>query len=141
MIVLDTNIISEVMRPQPDKNVIAWLNQYSDGQLFITATTLAEIYYGLEILPDGLRKQNLQQRFDYFIAQGFEQKILFFDAKAAVVYAQIMGQSKRMGQPMSFADAQIAAITQVHHFSLATRNVKDFKLCLFPVLNPFIPIN
>jgi len=137
MIVLDTNIISEVMRPQPDKAVISWLNQYSDGQLFITSITLAEIYYGLDILPDGQRKIVLQKRFDYFINQGFEQNILTFDEKSAVAYAQIMGHSKRMGQVMSFPDGQIAAITQTQHFSLATRNIKDFQHCSVPLINPF----
>ena len=137
MIVLDTNIISEIMRPQPDTDVVAWLNQCAIEQLFITSTTLAEIYYGLAILPDGQRKQNLQQRFDYFITQGFSERILVFDAKAAVIYAEIMGQSKRIGQPMSFPDGQIAAITQTHHFSLATRNIKDFKHCSVPLINPF----
>lgn len=137
MIVLDTNIISEVMRPQPDKAVISWLNQHSDGQLFITSITLAEIYYGLDILPDGQRKIVLQKRFDYFISQGFEQNILTFDEKSAVAYAQIMGHSKRMGQVMSFPDGQIAAITQTQRFSLATRNVKDFKHCSVRLINPF----
>ena len=137
MIVLDTNIISEVMRPQPDKAVISWLNQHSEGQLFITSITLAEIHYGLAILPDGQRKYNLQKRFDYFITQGFEQKILTFDEKAAIAYAQIMGHSKRMGQVMSFPDGQIAAITQTQRFSLATRNVKDFQHCSIALINPF----
>ncbi len=141
MIVLDTNIISEVMRPQPDKNVVNWLNQHSDGQLFITSVTLAEIYYGLDSLPDGQRKQALQKRFDYFIAQGFEQKILYFDEKTALVYGKIMGHGKKSGHPMSVCDGQIAAITQRHHFALATRNIKDFRQCQIPLINPFEPLN
>lgn len=141
MIVLDTNIISEVMRPKPNSNVIAWLNHYSDGQLFVTTTTLAEIYYGLRILPDGQRKNNLKTRFDYFINQGFSQRILLFDLKAAIVYAEIMGLNKEMRHTMSFPDGQIVAITYIHRFSLATRNIKDFKHCQLTLVNPFEKID
>ncbi len=137
MIVLDTNVISEVMRPQPSPAVLAWLNQQHSPYLFITSVSIAEIGYGLRVLPDGQRRRILQNRFEQFIAQGFEYRILNFDNLAARVYADIMGVRKEMGYPMSFPDAQIAAITRTHNFNLATRNIKDFESCGIDLINPF----
>ncbi|NOQ36058.1 MAG: PIN domain-containing protein [Methylococcaceae bacterium] len=140
MIVIDTNIISEAMRPQPNTMVLEWLNLYSSGQLFITAVSLAEIAYGLRVLSDGKRKDSLQRRFEQFIALGFSNRILVFDAHAAAIYAEVMGHNREIGHPMSFADAQIVAITKAHGFSLATRNVKDFKFCDVELINPFLSV-
>lgn len=84
MIVLDTNIISEVMRPHPSEAVIAWLNQQPGTSLFITSISLAEIGYGLRVLADGQRRRILQNRFEEFITQGFESRVLNFGAGAAV---------------------------------------------------------
>lgn len=137
MIVLDTNIISEVMRPQPSSAVLAWLNRQHSPDLFITTVTIAEIGYGLRVLADGQRRRILQNRFEQFIAQGFEYRILNFDKPAAQVYAEIMGHRKEMGKPMSFPDAQIAAMTRTHNFNLATRNSKDFDNCGIDLINPF----
>jgi toxin FitB len=88
VIVLDTNIISEVMRPQPNSAVLAWLNQQHSPHLFITSVSIAEIGYGLRVLSDGQRRRILQNRFEQFIAQGFEYRILNFDKPAAQVYAE-----------------------------------------------------
>lgn len=133
MIVLDTNIISEVMRPQPSTAVLAWLNQQLNSHLFITSVSIAEIGYGLRVLANGQRRAILQNRFEQFIAQGFEYRILNFDKPAARVYAEIM----EMGCPISFPDAQIAAMTRTHNFNLATRNIKDFENCGIDLINPF----
>ncbi|SJM94214.1 Ribonuclease VapC [Crenothrix polyspora] len=137
MIVLDTNIVSEVMRPQPSASVLAWLNQQINHHLFITSVSIAEIGYGLRVLADGQRRKLLQSRFEQFIAQGFEYRILSFDNASARVYADIMGHRKEMGCPMSFPDAQIAAITRTHNSKLATRNIKDFQFCGLDLTNPF----
>lgn len=137
MIVLDTNIISEVMRPQPSTAVLAWLNQQQNPHLFITSVSIAEIGYGLRVLADGQRRGILQNRFEQFIAQGFECRILNFDKFAARVYAEIMGHRKEMGNPMSFPDAQIAAMTRTNNLNLATRNIKDFENCGIDLINPF----
>jgi hypothetical protein len=137
VIVLDTNVISEVMRPHPSEAVVAWLNQQPGTNLFITSISLAEIRYGLRVLADGQRRRILQNRFEEFVTQGFEYRILNFDVAAAHIYSEIMGRQKEIGSPMSFPDGQIAAITLAHHFKLATRNIKDFNHCGLELINPF----
>lgn len=137
MILLDTNVISEVMRQAPSENVLSWLNQHSNAGLLVSSISIAEICYGLRILPTGQRQQALQARFEQFIAQGFVGRIIAFDEPAARVYAEIMGLCKEKGRPMSLPDGQIAAIVKMHHLVLATRNLSDFESCGIPLINPF----
>lgn len=137
MIVVDTNVISEVMRPQPSPLVLNWLNTQDSNQLFITTVTLAEIGYGLRVLPEGQRRWHLHSRFEQFIAQAFEERVLDFTASAARAYAEIMGHRKEAGHPMSLPDGQIASIAHVHGFAVATRNIKDFEDCGIELINPF----
>jgi predicted nucleic acid-binding protein len=137
VIVLDTNVVSEVMRPKPSTDVLAWLNLQNNSHLFITSVSIAEIGYDLRVLADGQRRRILQNRFEQLIAQGFEYRILNFDNTAARVYSEIMGYRKELGCPMSFPDAQIAAITRTSNFKLATRNIKDFESCGIDLINPF----
>lgn len=136
-ILLDTNVVSEVMRKNPSKKVINWLNNHSNTALFISSITIAEICYGLRILPVGQRRQSLQLRFEQFVSQGFAQNIITFNELAARSYAEIMGTRKEKGQPMSLPDGQIAAIAQTNDLSLATRNITDFKNCGIELINPF----
>jgi len=137
MIVVDTNVISEVMRPQPTPAVLNWLNAQDGNRLFITSVTLAEIGYGLRILPEGQRRWQLQSRFKQFIAQAFEERVLDFTAAAARAYAEIMGHRKEIGRAMSLPDGQIASIAHAHGFAVATRNIKDFEDCGVELINPF----
>lgn len=137
MIVVDTNVISEVMRPQPSPAVLGWLNTQDSNLLFITTITLAEIGYGLRVLPDGLRRRQLQTRFEQFIAQAFEERLLDFTAPAAHAYAEIMGRRKESGRVMSLPDGQITGIALAHGFAVATRNIKDFEDCGIELINPF----
>ena len=137
MIVVDTNVISEVMRPQPSSPVLSWLNSQDSNQLFITTVTLAEIGYDLRVLPEGQRRWQLHSRFEQFIAQAFEERVLDFTASAARAYAEIQGHRKELGRPMSLPDAQIASIAQTHGFAVATRNIKDFEDCGLELINPF----
>lgn len=137
MIVLDTNIISEVMRPQPDPAVIQWLDQQETSLLYLTTITLAEIRYGPGILPDGERKQRLINRFEAYVDKAFEGRILDFTADAASRYADIMANRRKAGLPMSMADGQIAAIASARHFAVATRNIRDFERCGLELINPF----
>ncbi|MDP2878127.1 MAG: type II toxin-antitoxin system VapC family toxin [Sulfuricella sp.] len=137
MIVVDTNVISEVMHPQPSPAVLNWLNAQDGNQLFITTVTLAEVGYGLRILPDGQRRWQLHSRFEQFIAQAFEERVLDFTASAACAYAEIMGHRKEVGHPMSLPDGQIASIAYAHGFAVATRNIKDFEDCGLELINPF----
>lgn len=137
MILLDTHILSEMMRPKPDTGVISWLNQQDSQGLFICSISIAEISYGLYVLPKGKRKKQLQQRFELFIRKAFQFRLQGFDEQAANLYGNVMGEAKLTGHPMSIADGQIAAIALVNSFTLATRNIKDFKHSGVRLINPF----
>lgn len=137
MILLDTNIVSEFMRATPDENVIAWLNAQQSSELFLSSITIAEIGYGLYVLPNGKRKKQLQNRFEQFIKNAFSYRILDFTEQAAQNYARVMGEKQQAGRPMSVPDGQIAAIALTNGFALATRNIKDFEDCGLELINPF----
>lgn len=138
MIVLDTNIVSEVMRPQPSSIVLAWLDQQDTQLLYLTTISLAEIRYGLAVMPDGERKRRLTSRFEAYVERAFEGRVLDFTATAASCYAELMSHRKKVGLPMSMADGQIAGIASEHHFAVATRNSKDFEQCGLELINPFV---
>lgn len=137
MILLDTNVVSEVMRPAPSALVLGWLNESPTADLFISSITIAELWYGLRVLPAGQRRDALVSRFEQFIEQGFRQRTLDFDAGAAHAYGDIMAKRQQSGRPMSVLDGQIAAIAAVHYGSLATRNVRDFDGCGIELINPW----
>lgn len=137
MIVVDTNLISEVMRPKPDSSVIEWLDHQETSHLYLTTITLAEIRYGFGVMPDGKRKQHLTTQFEAYVDMGFEGRILDFTADDASRYADLMSHRRRVGVPMSMADGQIAAIASVNHFAVATRNIKDFEECGLELIDPF----
>jgi predicted nucleic acid-binding protein len=125
MIVLDTNVTSELMRPAPLLVVTAWVRARNARELYTTSITMAEIRYGIERLPDGRRKDLLRiTAEDVFSA--FAEAVLPFDAAAAAEYAGIVSRRDRTGAPIDGFDAQIAAICRTHGAALATRNVKDF---------------
>lgn len=125
MIVLDTNVISEVFRPRPDARVVGWLESL-DGEVAITAVTLAELLAGVRRLPDGRRRSELGMRIDVAL-QPYRQSgaVLAFDERAAGHYADVLVARERVGLPISTADAQIAAICRVHGATCATRNAND----------------
>lgn len=137
MIIVDTNVISEVMRPHPAQSVLNWFNAQDSKQLYITTVTLAEIGYGLRILPEGQRKKLLQNRFEQFVTLAFENRVLDFTASAARSYAKLMGHRKEIGRPMNLPDGQIASIAYAYGFAVATRNIKDFEDCGLELINPF----
>jgi toxin FitB len=126
VIVLDTNVVSELMRQVPDDSVVRWVDHYPADDVFITAVTAAELTYGVERLPDGRRKTLLVSRVAELLAEDFQDQILPFDGGAAEHYGTIAAMRERAGRPISMADAQIAAICRHHAACLATRNVKDF---------------
>jgi hypothetical protein len=134
---LDTNIISEVMRTVPNQQVIDWLNRQSVQSCFISSITLAEIEYGIALLPFGGRRDGLGIKFKQFVAQGFDDRVLGFDAPSAVYFARVMLLRKQQGRPMSFQDGQIAAIALQHGLPLVTRNTKDFDGVGLVLINPF----
>lgn len=136
MIVLDTNVTSELMRPTPDPNVSTWVRGQRTVELFTTSITLAEVRYGIERLPDGQRKEQLRRTADQ-VFSAFADQILSFDVAAAAQYAVIVTGDERSGTPIDGFDAQIAAICRTHAASLATRNVRDFQHTGIEVVDPW----
>jgi len=125
MILLDTNVISEWMKPSPDPRVIAWLDDRPAGHLFLPSVAKAEIESGIALLPDGKRKTSLLRAAEAIFDE-FSARCLPLDCETAVEYAKILSFSKRAGRPISVEDAQIAAIARQNSLKLTTRNVSDF---------------
>ena len=126
MIVLDTNVVSELMRKAPEPSLVSWVDGFSASDVLVTAITAAELMYGVARLPEGRRKRDLHIKVDGLLTEDFEDQILPFDAPAATHYAEIVASRERAGRPISMADAQIAAICRHWRATLATRNVDDF---------------
>jgi predicted nucleic acid-binding protein len=137
MILLDTNIVSALMAPSPPPEVLNWLVAQQSTDLFLSTISIAEIGYGLALLPESKRRRDLQERFEKFVAQAFEQRILAFDKQAAHLYGDLMGHRKQVGRPLSSRDGQIASIARAHTQAIATRNVGDFEECGVALINPF----
>lgn len=137
MILLDTNVISELMRAEPAQIVLGWFGQHDSADLFISAVTEAELRTGVAILPDGQRRDRLQLAIDAMIDQDFQSRVLPFDSLAARAYAEIAAQRRAAGRPIAEADCQIAAIARANAAMVATRNVRDFDKCGVAVINPW----
>ena len=137
MILLDTNVVSEVMRTSPAENVLAWLNRQDTGKLFTSTVTIGEVAHGLRIMPSGKRRSGLGERFERFVALAFDGRVLPYDEAAARAYGELMGERRKLGRPMSVPDGQIAAIARSAHLSVATRNVSDFERCGIELVDPF----
>jgi hypothetical protein len=136
MIVLDTNVVSELMRPSPSPSVLSWLRGQRADELYTTAITLAEIRYGIERLPDGKRKQLLAAAANEVFG-GFEEQVLSFDDRAALQYAGIVSGRDRAGRPIEGFDGQIASICKQHGAALATRDGTDFAQTGVDVIDPW----
>ncbi|QND51555.1 type II toxin-antitoxin system VapC family toxin [Phyllobacterium sp. 628] len=137
MIILDTNVISEMMKPEPDMRVAQWLAEQPVVSLFTTTITQAEILYGLSLLSEGKRKDALADMARLMFSDDFADRILPFDGSAAAVYPVIFLERRRAGKSISQFDAQIAAIVKSRGAKLATRNVKDFADCGLDIVNPW----
>lgn len=137
MIVLDTNVLSELMRPEPDARVIDWLDRQNAISVTISAITIAEILYGIERLPDGRRKRGFAAKAAAMFEEDFSGRILSFDSGAAIHYAEQVAASESAGRQVYMADAQIAAICIQHGAVLATRNIKDFETLSVETINPW----
>lgn len=137
MIVLDTNVISEIFRPQPNVQVVSWLESLS-GEVAITAVTLAELLAGLRLLPSGRRRSALTASIEAALQPYRDtQAVLSFDDEAADHYADILAAREKTGLPISMADAQIAAICRRRAATCATRNIKDFAHTGVELVNPW----
>lgn len=137
MIVLDTNVVSELMRQVPDDTVVRWVDRYPADEVFVTAVTAAELEYGVARLPAGRRKTVLAAKVAELLAEDLEDQILPFDCAAAEYYGTIAAAREEQGRPISIADAQIAAICRRFAACLATRNIKDFVDTGLTLLNPW----
>lgn len=139
MIVLDTNVVSEVIRPVPEARVLRWLDAQAPEALSITAVTVGEIVHGVARLPEGRRRDRLAALVEEHVTTTFAGRVLPYDADAARVGGTLLALRERAGRPMSLADAQIAAICRVHGATLATRNVRDFAATGVDVVDPWDP--
>ncbi|MGV0742889.1 PIN domain-containing protein [Mycolicibacterium sp. XJ870] len=137
MIVLDTNVVSELMRPAPEPGVSRWVDCLDVSDIMLTAVTAAELMYGVARLPNGRRRRDLREMVDGLLAEDFRDRILPFDALAATHYADIVADRERSGLQISMADGQIAAICRNWNAGLATRNVNDFVDTGVELVNPW----
>ena len=138
MKILDTNVVSELIRPNRDENVVAWVDAQALAELFVTAITEAELRYGVATMPSGKRKKALEADVHGILQKEFAGRILPFDSKAAIEYAAIVSARRALGKPISQFDAQIAAIARANGAAaIATRNVGDFANTGVTVINPW----
>lgn len=137
MVVLDTNVLSELMRPVPEPCVVDWLDAQEVSAVAITSVTVAEILYGIQRLPTGKRQRALALSAAAMFEEDFADRILSFDADAAIHYAERVAASEARGRHVHMADAQIAAISLRHQAMLATRNIKDFAPLGVTLVNPW----
>jgi predicted nucleic acid-binding protein len=137
VIVLDTNVVSELAKPTPDPTVIAWID--AQIELAIAATALAELRFGVARLAESKRRTALGEAIDRFVADDLAGLVLAFDSVCADAYGLIVAARERAGRPIGIADAQIASTCAVHNAVLATRNIKDFQGTGIALVNPWQP--
>ena len=137
MIIIDTNIVSEMMKPSPETTVLNWFNNQETNSLYLTIISIAEIRYGIRALPYGKRSRLLAEGFNTLVEIAFENRILNFDETAAYQYGEVMSKRKEMGRPLDSLDGQIIAIAKANICAVATRNTRDFEHCGLTLINPF----
>ena len=137
MIILDTNVLSEALKPLPSLIVLDWLAAQEPSSVFTTTITQAEVLYGIEALPSGKRRTRLLAAVEKMFAEQFGGRILPFDEDAARAFAGMVAVRDAAGRPISQCDAMIAAIARSHRAAVATRNTSDFQHCGIEVINPW----
>ncbi len=137
MLVLDTNVVSELMRERPNPDVLRWVDNQLTDNLFVTSVTEAEIRTGIAILPEGERQRGLAASAERLFSVLFSERILPFDSDAARAYAMLAADRRVAGRPISQSDCQIAAIARCRGASVATRDVDDFEGSGIEVINPW----
>jgi len=137
MIILDTNVVSEMLRPVPAPRVETWLGRRSGATVYFTAVGEAELRHGVAILPAGRRRTALAKAIDEMLDEDFRERILPFDRAASRAYAAIAAERRAAGRPISQFDCQVAAIARVHGAVVATRNTGDFVGCGITVIDPW----
>ena len=137
MIILDTNVLSALTRPNPKEAVLQWLDRQPESSIWTTSITLMEIRFGLESMPPGRRREQMTRDVEAVLKEEIEERYLFFDIAAAKQAAELMALRKRRGRPVELRDTMIAGIALVSRATLATRNVRDFVDLSVPVINPW----
>ena len=137
MIILDTNVLAELMRPMPAPQVVSWVSKQPVIELFTTSITEAEIFYGVELLTKGKRRDGLLAAAEAMFDEDFAGRILDFDSDAARAFSRIAARRRALGKPISHPDAEIAAIAQLRGATLATHNVADFANCEIRLIDPW----
>jgi toxin FitB len=138
MIILDTNVLSALMRHSADKNVVEWLDKQPRTSIWTTSITILEIRYGLQILPVGKRRSALIQTFEKVLVDKIESRVAPFDTVAAQQAGDLMALRHRKGRPGELRDTMIAGIVLASHATLATRNTSHFEDLSVPVVNPWL---
>lgn len=137
MIVLDTNIISELWRIEPNPNVLTWVDAQTIETLYLSAITVAKLRYGVLSMPEGKRRTVYLERLEEEVLPAFTARILPFDLNASLIYADLMTQARSNGKAISKADGYIAAITKARGFLIATRDVAPFQAARLNTINPW----
>ena len=139
MFVLDTNVISELIRPVPEASVTSWVAAQATSSLYLTAVNEAELRFGVAIMPDGARRDAVGAAIEALLREDFAGRILPFDSEAAVAYATLAASRRAAGRPVAQADAQIAAIAAANAMAVVTRNTADFVDSGVEVVSPWPP--
>ena len=137
MIILDTNVLSALMRKAPEAPVVAWLDRQLADSVWITSITLFEVRLGLALLPKGRRQQTLQAAFAKLLKDDLEDRVLDFDSAAATEAASLAAERQKAGRPVDMRDTQIAGIALARRATLATRNMRHFRGLKVPVVDPW----
>lgn len=137
MIILDTNVLSALMRTRPDPPVVAWLDRQPPESIWITSITVFEAHLGLRLLPRGARQRALDATFARLVEEDLEGRVLDFDSAAATEAASLAATRQKAGRPVDLRDTQIAGISLARHATLATRNVRHFADLSIPIVNPW----
>lgn len=137
MIVLDTNVLSELMKADPDPSVLEWTSKQAATSLYTTVVTQAEVLFGIGLMPEGKRRKDVEDAANAMFSEDFQSRILVFGSDAASEYAAIAVSRRQSGHPISQFDAQIAAICRSTGAGLATRNTPDFADCGVSLVNPW----
>ena len=137
MIILDTNVLSELLRPDPARQVERWLAALDGTKVYFTTVGEAELRHGVAILPAGKRRNALSTAIEGLLEEDFRDRILSFDRPAARAYATIAAERRAAGRPISQFDCQIAAIARAHEATVATRNTSDYEGCGIALIDPW----
>ena len=135
---LDTNVVSEWVKPHPNPLVVAWLADVDEDRVFISVVTLAELRHGVERMHDGARRQRIDAWLSHELPLRFEGRVLFIDDAVADAWGRVVAHRAAVGRPIDPMDAFIAAIARVHRLTLVTRNAADFEPSTDAVVNPWL---